>query len=132
MKLLSARRLVSNRYIPAKHRSALECSASRANRMRVTDPKERFSSRAEDYARYRPGYPREILDVLRNASGLTSESVVVDVGSGTGLLAQLFLSDGNRVYGVEPNAAMREAGAQFLNRYPRFSSVAGAAGANTL
>ncbi|MFY9691750.1 MAG: class I SAM-dependent methyltransferase [Candidatus Acidiferrales bacterium] len=98
----------------------------------ATDSKERFSSRVEDYVRYRPGYPREVLDVLRDGCGLTAESVVVDVGSGTGLLAQLFLENGNVVYGVEPNAAMRDAGEQFLEKYPHFCSVAGSAEATTL
>jgi SAM-dependent methyltransferase len=72
------------------------------------------------------------LDALRKECGLTSESVVVDVGSGTGLLTQLFLDNGNLVYGVEPNAAMRKAGEQFLEKYRRFSSVAGTAEATTL
>jgi SAM-dependent methyltransferase len=98
----------------------------------ATDSKERFSNRAEDYVRYRPGYPREVLDVLRDECGLTPESVVVDVGSGTGLVAQLFLENGNLVYGVEPNAAMRGAGEQYLEKYPHFSSVAGSAETTTL
>ena len=98
----------------------------------TTDPKQRFSNRVEDYVRYRPGYPREILDVLRDECGLTPESVVVDVGSGTGLLTQLFLENGNVVYGIEPNAAMREAGEQFLEKYRHFSSVAATAEATTL
>lgn len=97
-----------------------------------TDSKERFSNRVEDYVRYRPGYPHEVLDVLRDGCGLAPESVVVDVGSGTGLLAQLFLENGNLVYGVEPNAAMRNAGEQFLEKYRHFSSVAGSAEATTL
>jgi SAM-dependent methyltransferase len=96
------------------------------------DSKERFSNRVEDYVRYRPGYPREVLDVLRDGCGLTAESVVADVGSGTGLLAQLFLENGNVVYGVEPNAAMRDAGEQFLEKYRHFCSVAGSAEATTL
>lgn len=98
----------------------------------ATDPKQRFSDRAEDYVRYRPGYPRAILDVLREECGLAPEAVVVDVGSGTGLLAQVFLENGNLVYGVEPNAAMRDAGEQFLEEYPHFCSVAGSAEATTL
>jgi SAM-dependent methyltransferase len=98
----------------------------------VTDPKQRFSNRVEDYVRYRPGYPREIVDVLRDECGLTPESVVVDVGSGTGLLTQLFLENGNVVYGIEPNTAMREGGEQFLEKYRHFSSVAATAEATTL
>ncbi len=96
------------------------------------DSKERFSNRVEDYVRYRPRYPREVLDVLRDGCGLTPESVVADIGSGTGLLTQLFLENGNVVYGVEPNAAMRDAGEQFLEEYPHFCSVAGSAEATTL
>jgi len=96
------------------------------------DPIHRFSNRAEDYARYRPGYPRAIVDVLRAECGLAPESVVADVGSGTGLLAQVFLENGDMVYGVEPNAAMRQAGEQMLKDYPRFRSVAGSAEATTL
>jgi SAM-dependent methyltransferase len=98
----------------------------------ASDSKERFSNRVEDYVRYRPGYPREVLDVLRDGCGLTAESVVADVGSGTGLLTQLFLENGNVVYGVEPNAAMRDAGEQFLEQYRHFCSVAASAEATTL
>jgi ubiquinone/menaquinone biosynthesis C-methylase UbiE len=98
----------------------------------MTDSKQRFSNRVKDYVRYRPGYPREIVDVMRDECGLTPESVVVDVGSGTGLLTQLFLENGNVVYGVEPNTAMREAGEQFLEKYRHFSSVAATAEATSL
>jgi 16S rRNA A1518/A1519 N6-dimethyltransferase RsmA/KsgA/DIM1 with predicted DNA glycosylase/AP lyase activity len=88
--------------------------------------------RVEDYVRYRPGHSREILDVLREDCGLMPESVVVDVGSGTGLLTKLFLDNGNLVYGVEPNAAMREASEQFLEAYRHFSSVTGTVEATML
>jgi len=32
--------------------------------MTFADAKQRFSNRAADYVRYRPGYPSEALDVL--------------------------------------------------------------------
>jgi ubiquinone/menaquinone biosynthesis C-methylase UbiE len=100
--------------------------------MPFTDAKQRFSNRAADYARYRPGYPRETLDVLRKWCGLKREHVIADIGSGTGLLSKLFLENGNRVYGVEPNAEMRAAGEEFLSSFHRFSSVDGSAEATTL
>jgi SAM-dependent methyltransferase len=100
--------------------------------MTATDSKERFSGRADDYVRYRPGYPRAILNVLRDECGLTPDSVVADVGSGTGILTQLLLENGNLVYGVEPNAAMRKAGEEFLQEYSRFRSIAGSAEATAL
>jgi ubiquinone/menaquinone biosynthesis C-methylase UbiE len=100
--------------------------------MTFTDPKLRFSNRVADYARYRPGYPREVLEILRKWCGLKPEHVIADVGSGTGLLSKLFLENGNRVIGVEPNAEMRAGGEQFLSHYKHFSCVAGSAEATTL
>jgi SAM-dependent methyltransferase len=96
------------------------------------DPKERFSNRVENYLRYRPGYPPAVLDLLRQDCSLTPDSVIADVGSGTGILTRLFLDNGNVVYGVEPNQAMREAGEVFLAKYPRFRSVVAPAESTTL
>jgi SAM-dependent methyltransferase len=98
----------------------------------IVDSKQRFSSRVADYVRYRPGYPTAILDPLRDECGLTRGSVAADIGSGTGLLSQLFLDNGNVVYGVEPNAEMRAAGEEFLRGYPKFHSLAGSAEETTL
>jgi SAM-dependent methyltransferase len=98
----------------------------------ATDSKERFSNRVEDYVRYRPGYPRAVLDLLREECGLAPESIVADIGSGTGILTQMLLENGNVVYGVEPNAEMRAAGESLLQKYTRFRSVAGSAEATTL
>jgi SAM-dependent methyltransferase len=98
----------------------------------ATDSKERFSNRVADYIRYRPGYPHAVLDLLREECGVKPDSVIADIGSGTGLLTQLFLEYGNLVYGVEPNAEMRRAGEEFLKQYPRFRSVAASAESTTL
>jgi SAM-dependent methyltransferase len=64
--------------------------------------------------------------------GLDPAHAVADVGSGTGILSRLFLENGNTVYGVEPNTAMRQAAEAFLRSYHRFSSVEGRAEATTL
>jgi SAM-dependent methyltransferase len=87
----------------------------------------RFSSRVENYVKYRPGYPTGVVDTLAKECGLTTKSVVADIGSGTGILSELFLKNGNRVFGVEPNRDMREAGEQLLRKYPTFTSVNGTA-----
>jgi SAM-dependent methyltransferase len=102
--------------------------------MTFSDPKERFSNRVDDYVRYRPGYPAALLDLLRDECGLRAEDscVVADIGSGTGLLTEMFLKQGNRVFGVEPNQEMRTAGEEYLRGYTNFVSVAGAAEATTL
>ena len=95
-------------------------------------PTERFSNRVENYAKYRPGYPPEILDCLRRNCGFTPSWVVADIGSGTGLLSELFLSAGNRLFGVEPNPDMRRAGEACLRDCRQFVSVAGKAEATNL
>ncbi len=97
------------------------------------DSTRRFSSRVNDYIKYRPGYPPQVLDVCRNEMGLTPASVVVDVGSGTGISTELFLKNGNVVYGIEPNPDMRAAAERLLTqRYPNFRSIDGTAEATTL
>ena len=98
----------------------------------MTDPTQRFSSRVTNYVKYRPSYPATIIDVLATECGLTPDSITADVGSGTGLLAELFLQAGNRVLGIEPNRAMREAGEQLLRGDNRFVSIAATAEATTL
>jgi SAM-dependent methyltransferase len=100
--------------------------------MPVQDPTARFSSRVEKYVRYRPSYPKEVIELLRKQCGLTSDSVIADVASGTGIFTRLLLENGNRVFGVEPNADMRRAGEEYLASYARFTSVAGTAEATTL
>jgi SAM-dependent methyltransferase len=91
------------------------------------NPVGRFSSRVADYLRYRPSYPPEIMKWLAEECGLTENSVVADVGSGTGFLSKLLLDTGCEVYGVEPNPEMRAAGEEFLRSYPHFHSIAGMA-----
>ena len=83
----------------------------------------RFSSRVDDYVKYRPHYPVEILDLLAAKCDMTPESVIADIGSGTGILTKLFLENGNPVIGVEPNKEMREAGESYLAEFARFKSV---------
>ncbi|MFS8084475.1 MAG: class I SAM-dependent methyltransferase [Acidobacteriota bacterium] len=58
--------------------------------------------------------------------------MIAEPGSGTGLLTKLFLKNGNQVFGVEPNAEMREAGERELATYPGFVSVDATAEATTL
>jgi SAM-dependent methyltransferase len=96
------------------------------------DPTERFSTRVHNYAAYRPHYPKRVIEILGEQAGLTSTSVVADIGSGTGLLTERFLENGNEVCAVEPNREMREMAEHLLRRYSRMHSVAGRAEATTL
>ena len=98
----------------------------------MTDSTQRFSDRVENYIRYRPSYPPNVLETLRTECGLTPDSTVADIASGTGIFSRLLLENGNRVYGVEPNREMREAAERLLAAFPRFTSIVGTAEATTL
>ena len=91
-----------------------------------------FSDWADDYVKYRPHYSPDVVSALRQACSLKPEQVIADVGCGPGMLAEIFLDNGNRVIGVEPNREMRVAGEQYLAAYPNFSMVEGSAEGTTL
>src|SRR2546428_11056184 len=95
--------------------------------MPVRDATHRFSSRVEDYARYRPGYPPEVIQLLKTECGLSAESVVADVASGTGIFTRMLLGNHCRVFGIEPNAEMRRAAEEFLAGYASFTTLNGTA-----
>jgi SAM-dependent methyltransferase len=93
----------------------------------MSDTVSRFSNRVANYVKYRPGYPREILELFASEMGLAEDSVIADIGSGTGFSSRLFLENGNTVYGVEPNAEMRRAAEEYLAGFPNFISHDGTA-----
>src|SRR5262245_7470678 len=96
------------------------------------DPTQRFSSRVENYIKYRPRYPPAVSETLTAECQLTPASRVADIGSGTGILTELFLQNGNQVFAVEPNREMREAAERLLPHSPNFHSIEGRAEATTL
>jgi SAM-dependent methyltransferase len=100
--------------------------------MASASPTQRFSDRVENYVRYRPGYPEQMLEFLRESAEWSPSSVIADLGSGTGISARYFLERGNTVFAVEPNDPMRRAAEAQLSSFQRFRSVAATAEATTL
>jgi ubiquinone/menaquinone biosynthesis C-methylase UbiE len=88
----------------------------------VTNPTTRFSNRVENYVKYRPGYPAEVFKFLETDLGLTKNSTIADMGSGTGLFAEPLLEKGYSVICIEPNEEMRKAGEARLGKYKTFAS----------
>lgn len=86
---------------------------------------EKFTRKADLYAKYRPGYPQEFINYLCNNVGLGSNSNVADIGSGTGILSKQLLDAGCRVFCVEPNDNMRQIAENNLKGYSKFLSVNG-------
>jgi tRNA A58 N-methylase Trm61 len=84
------------------------------------DSRKRFSKRAENYDKYRPRYPDALISYLESELGFAQKSIVADIGSGTGILSEVFLRNGNIVFGVEPNEDMRkiaEANVSFVRQF---------------
>lgn len=101
--------------------------------MNASDPTGRFSNRVADYVRYRPDYPPALLDWLHHEIGVSTATLVADIGAGTGISTRLFLASGHPVIAVEPNAPMREAAEALLGQeYLRLKLVDGTAEATTL
>ena len=91
------------------------------------EPKKRFSSRADNYSKFRPNYPEDIISYLESEEVLYKDSIIADIGSGTGILSELFLKNGNSVFGIEPNSDMRNAAELLLKKYQNFHSIDGSA-----
>lgn len=101
----------------------------------MTAVTNRFSDRVDNYVKYRPHYPVEVIDFLKAEKIIFDNAVIGDIGSGTGISAELFLKNNYKVFGVEPNEPMREAAERLLQDYSDknlFVSVNGKAESTTL
>lgn len=88
---------------------------------------KRFTNRSDNYVKYRPDYPPEIIELLQKEIHLDEFKDVADVGSGTGMFSRLFAKNGNITFGVEPNDEMRLKAEKSLGKYLNFISINGTA-----
>lgn len=68
---------------------------------------KRFTDRVKNYVKYRPQYPTAIYPYLEERIGLNPQTVVADIGAGTGIFTRQLIAYGCKVFAVEPNGAMR-------------------------
>lgn len=87
----------------------------------------KFTGMGKIYSQFRPAYPQNFIDCLYNEVGFSEESVVADIGSGTGKLTKQLLEKESRVYAVEPNDDMRKIAEENLSSFSNFASVNGTA-----
>jgi len=85
---------------------------------------QRFTGKAELYTKYRPSYPKELIDYLYSI-GFEKDSIIADIGAGTGIFSRLMLERGSKVFCVEPNEDMRNASINDLSEFTNFISVNG-------
>ena len=94
----------------------------------MADHTQRFSDRVDAYVRARPGYPAALLGLFQ----LPPTDAVADVGSGTGLMTELFVAAGHPTFAVEPNGPMRAAADARMSAHANYHGVDGTAEATTL
>ena len=79
------------------------------------NPLTRFAGREQDYANYRPSYPKDAIAqilqslILQSPNPDLTTCVAADIGAGTGISSRLLAEHGLHVWAIEPNAAMRSA-----------------------
>ena len=98
----------------------------------ISDPTKRFSDRVDNYVKYRPTYPREILAYLKDECQLNPGDSIADIGAGTGIFSKLLLDEYYVVYAIEPNQPMLTAAKMQLSANKNFIPVDGIAEATTL
>lgn len=99
----------------------------------MMDSFARTPSMIEIYLKCRPNYPRKLIDFLYDECGFSWDSIIADIGSGTGTFTRLLLERGSRVVGIEPNREMRQTAERLLaDDFPRFVSLDATAENTTL
>ena len=93
---------------------------------------DKFSGKAQHYDVGRPSYAPELIDLFYSHYHLTPQSVIADIGSGTGKFTEQLLKKGSYVYAVEPNEDMRTVAATKLHQYNRVKIINGSDAATTL
>ena len=75
------------------------------------DSTKNFSGLANTYTAGRPAYAVGFIHSLYTDHGFSPQSVIADIGAGTGKFTKQLLDRGSTVYCVEPNDDMRETAA---------------------
>lgn len=84
-----------------------------------------FDNVATIYAKYRPSYPDKYINYLIDKCNLNQNTLIADIGAGTGILTKQFLDKNLKVIGVEPNCNMRKVLEKNLIKYKNFTSING-------
>lgn len=69
---------------------------------------DRFNFRAENYDKFRPGYPHALLEYIYQHNKLNEDSVITELGAGTGILSFELAKWPCKLIAIEPNDEMRK------------------------
>ncbi len=84
----------------------------------MTETSDIWTGKASSYDRARPTPPPALLDLLTQLIDTPRPTLVVDLGSGTGLSTAIWGERAEQVIGIEPNADMRQEALRNLEGHP--------------
>jgi ubiquinone/menaquinone biosynthesis C-methylase UbiE len=89
----------------------------------MTETSEVWTGEASKYDRTRPTPPPALLDLLTQLIHRPHPTLVVDMGSGTGLSTAIWAERAQQVIGIEPNADMRTQAVRKLEQHPYAANI---------
>ncbi|HEY1387507.1 MAG TPA: class I SAM-dependent methyltransferase [Ktedonobacterales bacterium] len=89
----------------------------------MTEASEIWTGFASSYDQARPTPPPALLDLLTQLVGMPHPTLVVDLGSGTGLSTALWGERAEQVTGIEPNADMRTRAVRNIEERPTLAQI---------
>ena len=89
------------------------------------DTKNRFSEKVDNYVKYRPHYPKTLIEFMEQEGILKKGYIVGDIGAGTGKFTELLLRSGYSVIAVEPNTSMLNACREIYGKFESLTCIDG-------
>jgi ubiquinone/menaquinone biosynthesis C-methylase UbiE len=89
----------------------------------MTETSEIWTGKASSYDRARPTPPPTLLDLLTQLIHMPHPTLVVDLGSGTGLSTAIWGERAQQVIGIEPNADMRKEAIRKVEDHPYAAQI---------
>ena len=91
------------------------------------DTKTVYSTKAEKYAKFRWGYALSAIQAIIDITNMSVNSVVADIGAGTGILTRHFVGKAKTIYAIEPNFELRQILTRDLGVFSSISVMDGCA-----
>jgi ubiquinone/menaquinone biosynthesis C-methylase UbiE len=91
-----------------------------------------YSRKAEKYAKYRWDYAPQSIEAIFEIAQLSPQSILADMGAGTGILTRHFINRVGRIYAIEPNRELRQILAKDMETSPSVLVIDGSAEDTTL
>lgn len=78
---------------------------------------EKFTGKAKIYNKYRSSYANNCIEDIIKDRNISNQTIIADIGAGTGKLTEQFLEKGIKVIAVEPNKDMLNMARENLSKY---------------